>query len=82
MVEHGVKQTNIAGTIKRVIRSHTSDTPAVERDVKAELREELNDLEKYKRACDVFERLRKHGEIYSYEKEGTRIVKVTDDQLQ
>jgi len=68
----------IAGTIKRVIRSHTSDTPAVERDVKAELREQCKD---YKRVCDVFERLRKHGEIYSYEKEDTRIVKVTDDQL-
>lgn len=69
----------IAGTIKRTIRQHRSDdTPAREREVKATLRERCKD---YKRVCDVFERLRKHGEIYSYEKEDTRIVKVTDDQL-
>jgi len=79
MVEHGVKQTTIAGTIKRVIRQQRSDdSPAVEREVKAALREEYKD---YRHVCDVFERLRKHGEIYSYEKDGTRIVKVTDDQL-
>jgi len=71
--------SNVAGTIKRVIRQQRSDdTPAVEREVKAELREEYKD---YRHVCDVFERLRKHGEIYSYETDGTRIVKVTDDQL-
>jgi len=71
--------SNVAGTIKRVIRQHRSDdTPAREREVKETLREEYKD---YRHVCDVFERLRKHGEIYSYEKEDTRIVKVTDDQL-
>lgn len=71
--------SNVAGTIKRVIRQQRSDdTPAVEREVKAKLREDYKD---YRHVCDVFERLRKHGEIYSYEKEDTRIVKVTDDQL-
>jgi len=71
--------SNVAGTIKRVIRQQRSDdTPAVEREVKATLREEYKD---YRHVCDVFERLRKHGEIYSYENDGTRIVKVTDDQL-
>jgi len=69
----------IAGTIKHTIRQHRSDdTPAREREVKEQLREDYKD---YRHVCDVFERLRKHGEIYSYETDGTRIVKVTDDQL-
>jgi len=74
-----MQSETIAGTIKRVIRQQRSDdTPAREREVKETLREEYKD---YRHVCDVFERLRKHGEIYSYEKDGTRIVKVTDDQL-
>jgi len=74
-----MQSNTIAGTIKRVIRQQRSDdTPAVERKVKEQLREEYKD---YRHVCDVFERLRKHGEIYSYETDDTRIVKVTDDQL-
>jgi len=68
-----------ASVIKRAIRDErTADTPACERDVKATLREHCKD---YKAACEAFERLRKHGEIYSYEKNGDRIVKVTEDSI-
>jgi hypothetical protein len=72
-------QSNVAGTIKRVIRQQRSDdSPAVEREVKAALREEYKD---YRHICDVFERLRKHGEIYSYDTDEGCVVKVTEDQL-
>jgi len=69
----------LAKIIKATIRdARTGDTPACERDVKATLREHCKN---YKAACETFERLRKHGEIYSYETNGDRIVKITDDTL-
>jgi len=64
--------------IKATIRSHTSDTPAFEREVKAELREEFDD---FAYVSDVYERLRKHGEIYSYDSDEGCVVKVTEDHL-
>jgi hypothetical protein len=65
-----MSQTTIAGAIKRTIRQHRSDdTPARERDVKESLRADHKD---YRQVCDVFERLRKHGEIYSYDREAAR----------
>jgi len=68
-----------ASVIKRAIRdARTADTPALERDVKESLREHCKD---YKTACDAYERLRKHGEIYSYDTDDGCVVKVTEDYL-
>jgi hypothetical protein len=72
------KTQSIHKVIKRTIRSHTTDTPALEREVKAELREQFKD---FPHVCDVYERLRKHGEIYSYDTDEGCVVKVTEDQL-
>jgi len=69
---------NTHAAIKRTIRSHTTDTPALEREVKAELREQYKD---FADVCDVYERLRKHGEIYSYDTDEGCVVKVTEDNL-
>jgi len=72
------KTQSTHSAIKAVIRSHTSDTPALEREVKAELREQFKD---FAYVCDVYERLRKHGEIYSYDTDDGCVVKVTEDSL-
>jgi len=71
--------STLVGIIKRTIRSlQSDDEPATVADLKAELRQECDD---YDRAVKVYGRLRKHGEIYSYEQDDTEIVKITDDHL-
>lgn len=74
-----VQTRTTAGVIKSIIRdTRTERQPAREGVVKESLREQCKD---YETACEVYERLRKQGEIYSYEKDGKRIVKVTEDSL-
>lgn len=71
--------TTTAGAIKMIIRSlRGDDNPANVANLQAELRARSAD---YDRVNDVYERLRRHGEIYTYNQDGTEIVKITDDHL-
>jgi len=72
------KTQSTHSAIKTVIRSHTDDTPAREREVMAELREKFKDFDY---VCGVYETLRLHGEIYTYGEGSECVVKVTEDYL-
>jgi hypothetical protein len=72
-------QTTITGIIKRTIRSlRSDDEPATVADLKAELREQCDDPG---RALEVYDRLRKQGEIYTYPADRGELVKITEDRL-
>jgi len=75
----GAETTTLAGAIKLLIRNlRSDDAPATVSELQTELRARADD---YDRALETYERLRRHGEIYSYEQDGTEIVKITDDAL-
>lgn len=72
-------ESALVGKIKQNIRDlQTEEKPALVVDLKDELRKQVDNPD---RALEVYDRLRNHGEIYSYPDGGHTVVKITDEQL-